>query len=197
MLSTRPRSAARQERRPERERQSNGMPIKPNPLFRKLLPKNARVYVLAVYLGHDRAISRNERTLLRLLSRATKRLPSCAPVFTRTRTFFDSFWQEPSRKRFGTASKSANRTCRRVNRRAARRHATVQAIRCRRYFARNSQKTTALAALSRAQLPKRHGAGGGDVEAVHAVSHGDLHRVVAGGDGRGEQARPLGAEHHS
>ena len=83
-----PRSAAGQERQPERERQSNGMPIKPNPLFRELLPKNARVYVLAVHLVHERAISRNERTLLRPLSRATKRLPSCAPVLTRTRTFF-------------------------------------------------------------------------------------------------------------
>lgn len=187
-----PRSVARQERRPERERQSNGMPIKPNPLFRELLPKNARVYVLAVHLGHERAISRNERTLLRLLSRATKRLPSCAPVFTRTRTFFDSFWQEPSRKtvrhceqkRQPGLSASCPLTC---NSPSNPPPVLSQA---------EPQKVTALAALFRAQLPKRYGAGGGDVEAVHAVSHGNLHCVVARGDGRGEQARPLCAEHH-
>lgn len=159
------------------------MPIKPNPLFRELLPKNARVYVLAVYLGHDRAISRNERTLLRPLSRATKRLPSCAPVFTRTRTFFDSFWQEPSRK-------------------------TVQHCEQKRQTSLSASKPASCPltcnspsnpppALSRAQLPKRYSAGGGDVEAVHAVRHGNLHCVVARGDGRGEQARPLCAEHHS
>lgn len=33
------------------------------------------------------------------------------------------------------------------------------------------------------QLIKGHGAGGGHVQRVHSVGHGDAHGVVAGGDG--------------
>lgn len=43
-----------------------------------------------------------------------------------------------------------------------------------------------------AQLPKRHGGRGGDVERVHAVRHGDTDRAIATGDGLGAQALTLG-----
>lgn len=31
------------------------------------------------------------------------------------------------------------------------------------------------------QLPERNGAGGGNVEGIDPVGHGDAHRVIAGG----------------
>ena len=46
-----------------------------------------------------------------------------------------------------------------------------------------------------AQLPERNGAGGGDIQRIHAVGHGDLDRVVAGSDGVGGEAVALGAKH--
>ena len=46
-----------------------------------------------------------------------------------------------------------------------------------------------------AQLPERNGAGGGNVEGIDPVGHGDAHRVIAGGDGGVGKAIALGAQH--
>ena len=46
-----------------------------------------------------------------------------------------------------------------------------------------------------AQLPERNGAGGGYVEGIDPVGHGDAHRVIAGGDGGVGKAITLGAQH--
>ena len=46
-----------------------------------------------------------------------------------------------------------------------------------------------------AQLPERNGAGGGNVEGIDPVGHGDAHRVIAGGDGGVGKALTLGAQH--
>ena len=46
-----------------------------------------------------------------------------------------------------------------------------------------------------AQLPERHGAGCRHIERIHLVGHGDLDRVIAGGDGGMGQTIALGAQH--
>ena len=46
-----------------------------------------------------------------------------------------------------------------------------------------------------AQLPERNGAGGGNVEGIDLVGHGDAHRVIAGGNGGVGKAITLGAQH--
>ena len=46
-----------------------------------------------------------------------------------------------------------------------------------------SAKLTERVASLPPQLPEGHGAGGGHVEGVHAVGHGDAHGAVAPGDG--------------
>ena len=57
----------------------------------------------------------------------------------------------------------------------------------RKYFIHDagelSAKLTERAASLPPQLPEGHGAGGGYVQRVHAVLHGDTHGVVAPGDG--------------
>ena len=47
-----------------------------------------------------------------------------------------------------------------------------------------------------AQLPERHGAGGGNVQGIDPVGHGDLDRVIAGCDGGMGKAVSLRAQHN-
>ena len=43
-----------------------------------------------------------------------------------------------------------------------------------------------------AELPEGHGTGGGYVEGIHPVGHGDLYGIIAGGDGAACKAVALG-----
>ena len=54
---------------------------------------------------------------------------------------------------------------------------------------------TSKSVLLFAQLPERNGAGGGNVEGIDPVGHGDAHRVIAGGNGGVGKAITLGAQH--
>lgn len=47
-----------------------------------------------------------------------------------------------------------------------------------------------------AQLPERHGAGGGNVQGIDPVGHGDLDRIIAGCDGGMGKAVSLRAQHN-
>ena len=47
-----------------------------------------------------------------------------------------------------------------------------------------------------AQLPERHGAGGGNVQGIDPVGHGDLDCVIAGSDGGTGKAVSLRAQHN-
>lgn len=47
-----------------------------------------------------------------------------------------------------------------------------------------------------AQLPERHGAGGGNVQGIDPVGHGDLDRIIAGSDGGMGKAVSLRAQHN-
>ena len=49
--------------------------------------------------------------------------------------------------------------------------------------------------LQPAKLPEGYGAGGGYVEGIHPMGHGDLYGVIAGGDGAACQPIALGAQH--
>ena len=47
-----------------------------------------------------------------------------------------------------------------------------------------------------AQLPERHGAGGGNIQGIDPVGHGDLDCVIAGCDGGMGKAVSLRAQHN-
>ncbi len=51
-------------------------------------------------------------------------------------------------------------------------------------------------ASAAAQLPEGHGTGGGHVQRIHPVAHGDAYGVVAVGNGLVDKAIPLGAQHN-